>query len=46
MTRMRSKFENELDENKVQFTRIRDKNVNFILCGFQRFVIYLQKECF
>ena len=24
--RMRSEFENKLNENKVQFTRIRDKN--------------------
>ena len=45
-TRTRSKFENELNENKVQFVRIRDKNVNFVLCQFQRFVLYLQKECF
>ena len=45
-TRTRSEFENELDENKVQFLRIRDKNVNFVLCQFQRFVLYLQKECF
>ena len=29
MTRKRSEFQNELNENKVQFTRIRDKNVNF-----------------
>ena len=29
MTRNRSEFENELNENKVQFVRIRDKNVNF-----------------
>ena len=35
MTRTRSKFENELNENKVQFVRIRDKNVNFVLCQFQ-----------
>ena len=34
--RTRSKFENELNENKVQFVRIRDKNVNFVLCLFQR----------
>ena len=44
--RTKSGFENELDENKVQFVRIRDKNINFILCHFQRFVIYLQRECF
>ena len=44
-TRTRSEFENELNENKVQFARIRDKNVNFVLCQFQRFVLYLQKEC-
>ena len=44
--RTRSEFENELNENKVQFARIRDKNVNFILCQFQRFVLYLQKEYF
>ena len=35
-----SEFQNELDENKVQFARIRDKNINFVLCYFQRFVIY------
>ena len=29
MMRTRSEFENELDKNKVQFVRIRDKNVNF-----------------
>ena len=45
-TGMRSEFENELNENKVQFVRIRDKHVNSILCKFQRFVLYLQKECF
>ena len=43
-TRTRSEFENELDENKVQFARIRDKN--FVLYQFQRFVICLQRECF
>ena len=42
-TRTRSQFENKLNENKVQFARIRDKNVNFVLCQFQRFVLYLQK---
>ena len=42
--RMRSELENKLNENKVQFTRIRDKNINFITCQFQRFVLYLQKE--
>ena len=41
-----SDFKNELNENKVQVARIRDKNVNFILCQFQRFMLYLQKECF
>ena len=41
-----SEFENELNENKVQFARITDKNVNFVMCHFQRFVIYLQRECF
>ena len=46
MTRTRSEFENELGQHKVQFVRIRDKNANFILCQFQRFVLYLQKECF
>ena len=30
-TRTRSEFENEFDENTIQLTRIRDKNVNFIL---------------
>ena len=38
-TRTRSEFENELDENKVQFARIRDKHINFVLCQFQRFVL-------
>ena len=42
--RTRFEFENKLDENNVQFARIRDKNVNFVLCQFQRFVIYLQKR--
>ena len=45
-TRTRPEFENELNENKVQFVRIRDKNINFVLCHFQRFVLYLQKEYF
>ena len=39
-TRTRSKFENELYEIKIQFARIRDKNVNFVLCQFQRFVCF------
>ena len=39
--RMRSEFENDLKENKVQFVRIRDKNINFILCQFERFMLYL-----
>ena len=43
---MSSEFENELDENKVQVTRIRDKNVNFVLCHFHRSVLYLHRECF
>ena len=43
--RTRSEFEKELNENKVQFARIRNKNVNFILCQFHMFVLYLQKEC-
>ena len=29
--RMKSELENELNENKVQFARIRDKNLNFFL---------------
>ena len=41
-----SEFVYEFNGNKVQFGRIRDKNVNFVLCHFQRFVIYLQRECF
>ena len=45
-TRMRSEFNNELDDNNAQFARIRDKNVNFVLCQFQSLVLYLQKECF
>ena len=44
--RMRSEFENKLDDNNVQFARIRDKNINFVLCEFHRFVLYVQKECF
>ena len=43
---MSSKFVYELNGNKGQFARIRDKNVNFFLCYFHRFVIYLQRECF
>ena len=35
MMRMRSEFKNKLNKNKVQFARIRDKNVNFVLCQFQ-----------
>ena len=38
-----SEFVYELNGNKVQFARIRDKNVNFVLCYFHRFVIYLQR---
>ena len=45
-TKTRSEFEKELNENKEQFVRIRDKNTNFVLHQFQRFVLYLQKECF
>ena len=41
-----SEFMYELNENKVQFVKNGDKNVNFVLCHFQRFVIYLQRECF
>ena len=37
--------ENNLDENTIQFGRIRDKNINFVLCQFQSYVLYLQKEC-
>ena len=40
--RTRSEFQNELDVT----VRIRDKNVNFILCQFQMFLWYLQKYCF
>ena len=40
-TRTRSEFENELRENKVQFARIRDKNVNFVLCQFQNRTLFL-----
>ena len=40
-TRTRPEFKNELNENTVQFVRIRDQNVNFVLCRFQRFVLYL-----
>ena len=43
-TSMSSEFENELKRNKVQFVRIRDKNVNFFLCHFQRFVLFLQSD--
>ena len=41
-----SEFVYELNRNKGQFARIRDKNANFVLCYFHRFVIYLQRECF
>ena len=41
-----SKFVCELNGNKGQFVRIRDKYVNFVLCYFQKYVIYLQTECF
>ena len=34
-TRTRSEIEDELNENKVQFAIVRDKNVNFVLCQFQ-----------
>ena len=34
-TRTRSEIVNELNENKVQFARIMDKNLNFVLCQFQ-----------
>ena len=46
--RTRSEIEHvhELNENMIQLARIRDKNINFTLCQFQRFVLYLQKECF
>ena len=44
-TRTRSEFENEFNENTIQLTRVRDKNVIFILWQWQRFVLYLQKEC-
>ena len=43
---MRSEFENQLNRNKVQFARIRDKKVNVVQCQFHRFVLYLQTECF
>ena len=35
MTRTRSEFENELNENKGQFARMRYKNVNFVLSQFE-----------
>ena len=31
-----SRTRSEVNENKVQFVRIRDKNVNFVLCQFQK----------
>ena len=31
-TRTRCEFENEINEHKVQFVRIGDRNVNFIPC--------------
>ena len=34
-TRTRFELENYLNENKVQFVRIRHKNVYFVLCQFQ-----------
>ena len=45
-TRTSSEFVYELNGNKVQFARIREKSVNFVFCHFQRFVIYLHRECF
>ena len=44
-TRKTSDFDNDVNENKEKIARIRGKNVNFIMCQFQRFVLYLQKEC-
>ena len=44
VTRMRFEFENELEENMVQFARPGTIDVNFILCQFQRFVLFPQKE--
>ena len=35
MMRTWFELENELNENKVQFARIRDKDVDFVLCQFQ-----------
>ena len=40
-TRTRSEFD-KLDENKVQFEKIRDKNINF----YVSLCCILQKECF
>ena len=35
MMRMRSEFENKLNENKVQFARIREKNISSFYVNFK-----------
>ena len=45
-TRTRSESENELMRIRHTFLGIRDTNVNFILCQFQRFELGLQKQYF
>ena len=41
--RMRSKFENKLTKIRYNFLGIRQKNLNFVLCQFQRFKLYYKK---
>ena len=41
-----SEFEKELDENKVQFVRIRDKNVNFVFVSLSKVCNIFAKRVF
>ena len=45
-TRMRSEFENELNENKVQFARIRDKNKKFHSMSVSKVSVIFTKRVF
>ena len=42
--RMRSEFQNELKRIRYNFLGISDKNINFILCQFQRSELYYKKN--
>ena len=44
--RMGSEFKNELMRIRHNFFGIRDTNVNFVLCQFERFELYLEKQYF